>query len=119
MAYRTFTDTNGVLWQVWDVIPSDAERARGRRSGVERRGQDILLYKGPERRSGEDRREVHAREAAKRYALTPGLEQGWLVCESPHEKRRIKPIPPDWERHSDAELERICRRGVPVRKIVP
>jgi hypothetical protein len=118
MAYRTFTDTNWVLWQVWDVIPSDAERARGRRSGVERRGQDILLYKGPERRSGEDRREVHAREAARRYALTPGLEQGWLVFEAPTEKRRVKPIPARWETRSDAELERLCRSVPRVQKII-
>lgn len=103
-------------WQVWDVIPPDSERARGRRKG-DRRGQDILLYKGPERRSGEDRRKAHTREVARRYALTPGLEHGWLVCESATEKRRVRPIPPRWEFRSDAELERLCRSAPPVRKI--
>jgi hypothetical protein len=116
MPHRAFTDGDGVPWQVWDVIPPDSERARGRRKG-DRRGQDILLYKGPERRSGEDRRKAHTREVARRYALTPGLEHGWLVCESPTEKRRVRPIPPRWEARSDAELERLCRSATAVRKI--
>ena len=116
MPHRTFTDSDGVPWSVWDVIPPDAERARGRRQG-ERRGQDILLHNGPERRSGEDRRKAHLRLAAKRYALTPGLEHGWLVYESPAEKRRIMPIPPRWDARSDAELEQLCRSAIPVRKI--
>lgn len=117
MAHRTFTGTDGVPWQVWDVIPPDADRARGRRRR-ERRGQDILLYRGPERRSGEDRRRMHLRMAAKRFALTPGLEHGWLVCESPTEKRRIVPIPPRWESRTDRELERLCRAAPPVKRIV-
>ncbi len=105
-------------WNVWDVVPQDASRALGRRK-AERRGQDILLYKGPERRSGLDRRKVHTRQAARRYALTPGLEQGWLVCASPTEKRRVRPIPPEWETRSDAELERLCRSAPAVRKRMP
>ena len=119
MAHRAFRDAEGVLWNVWDVIPEDADRALGRRSGVERRGQDILLYNGPERRTGEDRRKVDLRKAAQRYALTPGLERGWLVFESPAEKRRIQPIPPRWEARSDAELERLCHSATPSRKIIP
>ena len=115
MAHRSFRDADGVPWNVWDVVPQDAARALGRRK-AERRGQDILLYRGPERRSGRDRRRVHLRLAAKRYALTPGLEQGWLVCESPIEKRRIIPIPPRWEDRSDAELEQLCRSATPVRR---
>ncbi len=117
MPHRAFTDAEGVPWQVWDVVPQDAARALGRRKGEERRGQDILLYRGPERRSGEDRRKVHTRDVARRYTLTPGLERGWLVCESSTEKRRIRPIPPKWETRTDAELERLCRSGAPVRKI--
>ena len=118
MPHRTFTDTDGVPWDVWDVVPDDAVRAMGRRTG-ERRGQDILLYNGPERRSGEDRRKVHLRLAAKRYTLTPGLEHGWLVYESPTEKRRVMPIPPRWESRSDAELEHLCRSATPVQRITP
>lgn len=118
MPHRAFAGADGVPWQVWDVIPPDAERAAGRRKG-ERRGQDILLYRGPERRTGEERRKTHLRQAAKRYAFSPSLAQGWLVCESPTEKRRIIPIPPKWETRSDAELERLCRSATPVRKITP
>jgi hypothetical protein len=28
---------------------------------------------------------------------TAGLESGWLVFQSPSEKRRLCPIPPEWE----------------------
>ena len=116
MAHRSFRDADGVPWNIWDVVPQDAARALGRRK-AERRGQDILLYRGPERRSGEDRRKINTRQVAKRYALAPGLEQGWLVCESPTEKRRVKPTPPKWATRSDAELERLCHSAPPARKI--
>ena len=88
----------------------------GTRQGPTQRGA-ALLYKGPERRTGQDRRTAYLRLAAKRYALTPGLEQGWFVCESPRDKRRIMPIPPQWDARSDAELEQLCRSATPVRKI--
>ena len=42
MAHRSFRDADGVPWNAWDVVPQDAARARGRRTG-ERRGQDIAL----------------------------------------------------------------------------
>lgn len=58
MALRTFTDIEGVEWQVWDVRPEGANRA---------------------------------------VIANSDLERGWLVFKSPTEKRRLCPIPPDWE----------------------
>jgi hypothetical protein len=43
--------------------------------------------------------------------LTPGLEQGWLCFESESEKRRLTPIPPDWDKGSDEELAALCSRA--------
>jgi hypothetical protein len=51
--------------------------------------------------------EVH-RASDKPQAVSPGMEHGWLSFVSTAEKRRLAPFPPDWERQSDAELERLC-----------
>ena len=58
MALRTFTDTAGVEWQVWDVRPE---------------GTHLALTPNPD------------------------LQNGWLVFQSSTEKRRLCPIPDDWE----------------------
>jgi hypothetical protein len=49
--------------------------------------------------------------------VSPGLELGWLVFESAFERRRLAPIPSDWERLSDDELSALCARAtaLPVR----
>ena len=41
--------------------------------------------------------------------LTAGLGNGWLCFEAPVEKRRLAPIPADWERCSSQRLEEYCR----------
>lgn len=87
MAYREFTDSTGIHWQAWDVIPSSAER---RRSGERRFG---------DRPTGD--RRVH-----KEFRVQMGdeLARGWLVFECQQEKRRLMPIPPGWDLASDEEL---------------
>jgi hypothetical protein len=46
-----------------------------------------------------------------------GYLDGWLVFESVDgtEKRRLYPVPADWQEASDVELERLCERAEPVR----
>lgn len=56
-------------------------------------------------------------DARRRAALHPLFAAGWLTCETEGEKRRIAPIPPDWETLPDAELEALCARGQLVRRI--
>lgn len=93
MSLRTFTDSAGNEWKVWDVIPSlvrEQEERREPESGSE--------PKGPERRRGLDRSNL----------LTPGLERGWLCFESESEKRRLTPIPPEWDQRTDEELAALC-----------
>lgn len=37
------------------------------------------------------------------------LADGWLCFESGSEKRRVAPIPKDWEELSPAQLEKLCQ----------
>jgi hypothetical protein len=68
MAARTFADSAGTVWEVF---------------------------------------EVH-RSSTKPGAVSNGLEQGWLSFTSGESKRRLAPIPPQWETSADPELERLC-----------
>jgi len=44
-----------------------------------------------------------ARTAARRH-LEPPFSRGWLCFDSPGEKRRLAPIPPEWHRLDNAQL---------------
>lgn len=75
---RAFIDSSGTEWRVWDVLPSPTNRA---------------------------------------FAASPGslptlngtaFASGWLCFESAMEKRRLAPIPKDWNILRDSELERMC-----------
>ena len=105
MAHREFTDTNGVRWQAWEVIPTTAER-RDAHEGHDGTRQT------EERRS---RRQLRIR-------MDGGLAQGWLVFESAAEKRRLRPIPPGWTERTDEELAHLCSTAEmaprPTRRLV-
>lgn len=46
------------------------------------------------------------------------LQDGWLVFESGREKRRLEaPYPSDWLTFSIPQLEELCRRASPVRRV--
>ncbi len=103
MSLRNFRDSEGGDWQVWDVLPHSRRQAERRRA--DRRRYPPPAYGGPERRVRADRR------VRSPQLLTPGLESGWLCFETASEKRRLTPIPPQWESCSDEELERFCRNA--------
>ena len=104
MAFRIFIDSNGLEWQTWDVLPK----------GVERRLADRRI--SPERVGFSDRRHDERRKVAGRWMpLTSGLREGWLCFESPSERRRLTPIPTDWEDCNRVELEGYCRSAIPAR----
>lgn len=42
------------------------------------------------------------------------LRNGWLVFETPGERRRLVPIPLDWDVVDDLALEELCTRATPV-----
>jgi len=110
MALRSFTAPDGHAWHVWQVIPTGAPSEYKPGRATQRRGQDVLLYKGPERRVRERRRTQVTR------VLTPGLERGWLVFESEQAKRRLVPPPSEWEQLSDAALAILWARAEVVAK---
>ena len=71
------------------------------------------VYEGPERRSQRSEGHVPERRSASssRRLLTPELDGGWLCFMSDEDKRRLIPIPAEWDRCSEEELEAYCRRA--------
>lgn len=80
---RQFTDANGISWRVWDVWPSI-------RAGA----------------AGTTRSESYA-------GAFPAMSfgDGWLCFECDREKRRLSPIPPEWETCEECALEELCRKA--------
>lgn len=105
MGYRSFKDSAGVEWDAWDVVPQLAERRVEDRRQVRQRMQF-----GDRRRL--ERRVVMSRRAV----MAPGLTAGWLCFEGATEKRRLSPIPNDWARCAEAQLEEYCRKAKPARR---
>lgn len=103
MGHRTFTDVDGVLWQVWEVHPQLAERRRtARRAFPPRLGDGIADH-----RTGTDRRRRHE----VRVPVRDGYEQGWLAFDSVAGSRRLAPIPDGWDVLPEASLLALLRRG--------
>jgi hypothetical protein len=107
MGYRSFRDSTGAEWQAWDVMPQLAERRLEQR----RRARQPISFRDRRRR---ERRIVMSRRAV----MATGLSDGWLCFEGPGEKRRLSPIPGDWVRCPDSQLEEYCRTARPVRRSV-
>lgn len=112
MSHRSFTDSSGVQWNAWAVIPQWADRRAGRNRRV-RSADDDLDPPAIEQRRRPDRRRGLP-DQFPRIRLTGGLDGGWLAFESARERRRLSPIPPGWETAPDAELERLCRSAKPA-----
>jgi hypothetical protein len=102
MAFRSFVDSSGNQWQVWDISPVLSERRNEqRRVRSETRVADRRV---DDRRHGQSRRAV----------LHGSYASGWLCFESSRERRRLAPIPSDWTSCSGQALETYCRRAAPV-----
>lgn len=101
MPYRTFADAQGKIWDIWDVRPERLERR-----SADRRGEDSN-WDGPERRIAPDRRQG----LEPRPRLMHPLAEGWLVFKSDDEKRRLAPIPPDWDRCVSWELRELLEKA--------
>jgi hypothetical protein len=103
MPYRTFVDSKGTDWQVWDIVPRLSERRAD--DVVERRLADVEIPFANRRRDA--RRLTDSRRAVLRGTYA----QGWLCFDSGREKRRLSPIPQDWLTCSPEVLERYFRNG--------
>lgn len=102
MPYRTFADDQGKSWEVWDVRPGRVERR-----GEERRAERPEPWAGTDRRVSSDRRQL----PELRVRLTGALAAGWLVFKSDDEKRRLAPIPPDWESFRGQDLRALWSKA--------
>jgi hypothetical protein len=107
MPYRTFVDSTGADWQVWDIVPRLSER---RNSDTDRRVEAANIPFSDRRQ--ESRRLTQAR----RSVLRGSYAQGWLCFDNEKEKRRLCPIPRDWTTCSDELLEVYARRAERVTK---
>jgi hypothetical protein len=108
MGYRVFRDSQGIDWQTWDVVPQLAERRVSERRRVA--GAAVAVPPPTERRRAMDRRVISGR----RPMLSAGMDSGWLCFVAPVEKRRLAPIPADWQRCDTAQLEDYCRQAKPA-----
>jgi len=106
MPYRTFTDSLGLEWQVWDIVPRLTERRSD--EATERRIKVVPIAFANRRK--ESRRVTQAR----RTVLRGSYAHGWLCFDSNKEKRRLSPIPNDWTTCSDELLEVYVRHAQPV-----
>ena len=105
MPYRTFEDSAGTDWQVWDIVPRLSERRAG--GSVDRRVKVIPISFADRRR--EQRRVPQT--PVTRARLRGSYAQGWLCFESDYEKRRLSPIPEDWTTCEESRLEEYARQG--------
>jgi hypothetical protein len=83
---RTIHDGDGTEWRVWKVVPDFPVYYERRRA------LPAEPYAGEERRRGD-------------------LQQGWLCFDSGAERRRVHPVPDDWESCPEAALCELLRRG--------
>jgi hypothetical protein len=102
VAHRTFRDTAGVEWQVWDVHPQWVDR----RTSERRSASSGAPLAGERRRTADRRHSSTVRDV--RARVTQGFEHGWLTFDARHERRRLAPIPASWESASEEELAAFC-----------
>lgn len=51
--------------------------------------------------------------------LPQEMAEGWLCFEAGDQKRRLSPLPPDWEQRDDAGIHALCRDALPVTRRRP
>ena len=94
MEHREFTDVHGSPWIVWEVYPRLTERRLMRERRALRRG------------TVERRHVLVGRQTLPRQILA-----GWLAFQSRHERRRVAPVPDDWEDLSERELRALLAQS--------
>ena len=94
MGYRTFLDSSGKRWEVWLVTPAAAERRKVDRRAASSSGPETFEGFADRRRVAKDRRKSPFR---RNVVVASEYSNGWLCFESDGEKRRLAPVPPDWD----------------------
>jgi hypothetical protein len=114
MNYRTFTDSQGHRWEVWLVLPTAAERRESERRVLADRRTEARVQ-ASERRVTLDRR----RFSFRRVGVAAVYASGWLCFESEEEKRRLAPVPEDWDQATAEKLQSWCLSAKRVVKCGP
>src|SRR3954467_10658876 len=102
MAHSMRRDEAGREWDVWEVVPTAVER---------RIARSATKFETVERRKVRETRVV----------VPDRLQNGWLAFQSGRDRRRLAPIPPDWEEMTAYELLELLQhadRRVRSRRLV-
>jgi hypothetical protein len=59
---------------------------------------------------------LHDRLSPRTQRIAVRVPSGWLCFESHRERRRLTPIPEQWETIDDGVLKRMCAEAEPVRQ---
>ena len=111
MTHYRFQDDTGIWWDTWDVWPTSTERRERERRANARLSETRSLPLGSaERRKPGDRRT----RAEPRVPVSLGMQSGWVVFQSSAERRRLAPIPAEWDRLCEHELRELCARAAAV-----
>jgi hypothetical protein len=114
VSYRTFLDSAGKRWEVWLVTPTAAERRKVDRrkssASAERREGTLERRRTPERRQARYHRSV---------VVSSEYSNGWLCFESEGDKRRLAPVPLDWEQAGPDRLSGMLAAAKRVVKCAP
>lgn len=108
MGFRTFVDSTGREWTAFDVVPRSEERRQLDRRMMARLSD---LFDFDDRRDHDRRVTVGGRSP-----LASGVSEGWLCFERGVDRRRLMPIPDDWQQCTDKELEAYCQSARPVHR---
>jgi hypothetical protein len=103
--HRIFQDDDGLTWTAWDVIPAWGNRRQG-----ERRTGNSGPPAGLKERRNRDRRVT----PGIRIALSPHLTRGWLAFESGTSRKRLVPIPRDWDSLPERDLRALLHEAEQV-----
>ena len=85
MPHRSFHDELGREWEVWEVVPTAVERR---------------IAKAVRRPATVERRKLNET----RVVVPDRLQKGWLAFQSGRDRRRLAPIPADWQEMTAGEL---------------
>jgi hypothetical protein len=92
MSHRSFRDEVGREWDVWEVVPTAVERRMTR----------------PHKRPPE----LERRRLRETRVLVPErLQKGWLAFQSGRERRRLVPIPTEWDEMTAGELVELLHQA--------
>lgn len=93
MALREFTDAAGRGWQVWDTYPS-----------IDNPSDSSALHRFLESQPPKD-------GAGKPVSVRERYVHGWLTFSAGRERRRLAPIPANWQSASLDELNEYLDRA--------